>query len=484
MLTIVILNFLIGFYFMIRYQQNQYIISRYLRKSFSVGIIIILVVITLWQIFFSKVLWLWLVIGYFFIILRPKNYKKYFVLTKRMIRFIVVFATLIIFTTLFTKLSSILVPLLLVVAHFFIMPLELTFKKLYMKKAREKLVNSHAKVIGITGSYGKTSVKNLVNDVISEQKYTLATPKSFNTPVGVSMTINNSLKNIHEIFISEMGAYVPGEIREVCQISKPDISIITAIGYSHLETFKTRENILKTKFEIVEELNSGGLAILNADDELMMSYEIQNKCEVMTYGIDFESDVRAIDIKYDKRGCHFKIQYKNKLYDITTPLLGKHNIYNILATFCVALYLKLDMTKVITKVKFSKPVEHRMQIKEVADYTIIDDSFNSNPIGSSAALDVLAMMEGYRVIITPGMIELGECEDELNYQLGEKISKVCDYAILVGSKQTKALQKALKETGNFHVVKSFDEGFKLFKSLQEKDKILLIENDLPDLYNE
>lgn len=489
-----LVSLVVSYYCLIRYQQNQYIIKRYvksiLRERRFLIVLFLVLVVNFIPIFFVKISLLILCLVYNILIVRPSAYKKKFKFTKRMVRFSIVLCLLSLSVLLIPYLI-IVVPLFIIVTHLLLLPIEVTLKKGYMNAAKNKLNASGAKVVGITGSYGKTSAKNILYDMLKDHKYTLKTPESYNTPGGVSMTINNSLDALHEVFISEMGAYVIGEIEEICLISQPDIAIITSIGQAHLESFGSQENITQTKFEIVENLKEDGLAILNTDDELMMSYHFEKNCRVMTFGFNEDADVYASNLSYDINGSTFDINYvvdENhiKTYRVKTRLLGKHNIANILCAFCVCIELGIDLDKVVNSISYISPISHRLELKKFSNYTILDDAFNSNPTGAKTAVEMLGLMDGYKVVITPGMIELGEREDELNYEFGLQIANVSDFAIVVGAKQTRHLQKAFLEVGfeNYYVAKSFDDGFSYFQGLSELNKILLIENDLPDIYNE
>jgi len=380
-----------------------------------------------------------------------------------------------------------LVVIALLLAH----PVEKFFQNRFIIKARCKLLeNNHLNVIGITGSYGKTSTKFIIGDILKKEYNVCLTPNSYNTPMGVTLTVNNYLKNIDDYFICEMGACRVGEIKELCEIVFPKIGIISSIGPQHLETFRNIRNIINTKFELVESLPSDGLAILNYDNFYIRNYAIKNTVKVLTYGLE-QSNVSyyALNIHYGTYGSTFEVQFPNKeRYLFKTKLLGKHNIRNLLAGIALADYLNINVHKVMYAVEQIEPIEHRLELKTFPNYHVIDDSFNANIEGCANALDILSHFKQKKIIITPGMIELGREHYELNYRLGENIARVCDYVVLVGKKQTKPIFDALVDIQYpeeaIYITNQYEEGFKHIINQFKNDFTVLIENDLPDNYSE
>ena len=370
-------------------------------------------------------------------------------------------------------------------------PVEKCVYLYYKYKALKKLKYMNIPVVGITGSYGKTSSKNIINDILNVKLNSFATPKSFNTPYGLINSINNYLDKFNDIFIAEMGAFKIGEIKQNCKIVKPKYGIITTIGEAHLESFGSRENIMKGKFELVESLPKDGLAILNGDDEYQLKYKIKNKCDVLWIGIENKDvDLYATNIKLSGSGTTFDCVFKgdkNK-YTFNTKLLGKHNVYNILAGILLGKKLGLSIDELKRGVSGVKTIEHRLELKKYGNINIIDDAYNSNPVGSKRAVEVLGLMEGTKIIVTPGMIELGPKQYELNHKFGEYISKVCDYVILIGEKQTKPIYDGLIDNKfdkkKIFVLNDVRDAFPLMNRLADKNTYVLLENDLPDLFNE
>ena len=370
-------------------------------------------------------------------------------------------------------------------------PIEKLVYLYYRVKAINKLKSMNIPVIGITGSYGKTSSKNIINTILNVKLNSFATPKSFNTPYGLINSINNYLDKFCNIFIAEMGAFKIGEIKQNCKLVHPKYAIITTIGEAHLETFGSRDNIMKGKFELVESLPSDGLAILNGDDPYQLKYKIKNDCDVKWIGIDNKDvDLYATNIKLSAKGTTFDCVFKgdkNK-YSFQTKLLGKHNVYNILDGILLGHELGLSIDELKRGVSAIKAIEHRLELKKYGNINIIDDAYNSNPVGSKRAVEVLGLMEGTKIIVTPGMVELGSKQYELNYKFGEYISEVCDYVILIGKNQTKPIYDGLIENEydnkKIFILNDVREAFTLMNRLAKGNTYVLLENDLPDLFNE
>ena len=365
------------------------------------------------------------------------------------------------------------------------------FKSMALKKIRGM---NNLKVIGITGSYGKTSSKNILADILNIKYTTLPTPRNLNTPYGLIMTINNHLDKFTDIFIAEMGAYVPGEIKELCDMVHPKYGILTRIGTAHLETFGSVENIQMTKFELIESLPLDGVGVLNRDDPKQVSYKLKNKCKILWIGIDEDDvDVKASNIKCSNVGTTFDVKFKgdDKKYQFETKLLGKHNVYNILAGLALGREFGIPIISLQQAVRGVKPVEHRLELKKLGYFYQIDDAYNSNPVGAKSALEVLAMMPGVRVVVTPGMVELGDKERELNKEFGRQIATLskADYVVLIGEKRTLPIKEGLIERNfdedNLIVYNDVKEAYNFIRGIKtKKDIYALFENDLPDTYNE
>ncbi len=365
----------------------------------------------------------------------------------------------------------------------------------YKHLAQSKLKSmSNLKIIGITGSYGKTSSKNILGDILNVKYNALPTPKNLNTYNGLIMTVNNHMDKFTDIFIAEMGAYVKGEIKGLCNLVHPKYGILTTIGTAHLESFGSEQNIIDGKFELIESLPSDGFAVLNGDDPKQVSYHLKNKVRVIWIGIDNEdADVRATNIRCSGSGTTFEVYLKGKSdsYTFTTKLLGKHNVYNILAGIACGIEFDIPMDDLIRAVKGVRPVEHRLELKRLGNFYQIDDAYNSNPVGAKNACEVLSLMDGIRVVVTPGMIELGAKEEEYNREFGKQIATIAkpDYVVLIGENRTKPIYEGLVsekfDKSKIVVFNDVRAAYPFIGSLTGKEEVYaLFENDLPDTYNE
>lgn len=412
---------------------------------------------------------------------------------------------LVIYSVIVTK-NEVILPLLLIllslllgfvyyvveVANIIDTPLNKLAYYYYLRKAKKKLKEyTDLKVVGITGSYGKTSSKNILNDILSSKYITRATPKNYNTPYGLMMTINNYMDKFDQVLIAEMGAYTRGEIKKLCDFVKPKYGILTIIGQAHMETFGSQENIQKAKFELIESLPSDGIAILNMDDELQVNYPLQNNVLVKWIAIDKkEADVYATNLKCSRNGMEFDCHFNGNKVHLKTRLLGSYNVYNILASVALGLEMGIDISDIKASVASLKSTEHRLELKKVGDIYMLDDAYNSNPIGANGALEVLKNMLGTRVVVTPGMVELGKLEKQKNYEFGKKISESADYVILIGEKQTKVIYNALIDNNfdkdNIFILNKVADAYNVINALKEDgiDIYALFENDLPDMYME
>lgn len=424
-------------------------------------------------------------------------------LTAATILFIFIFAVLCqiqasFLAFLFTlALLQALVFLLVLGGNLLMLPVEKGISYYYYRDARRKLQGMpRLKVIGITGSYGKTSTKHIVQKILAQQYNVLMTPASFNTTMGVVRTIREQLSPLHDYFIVEMGAKKPGDIAEICRLVRPTVGMLTSVGPQHLETFKTIERVQETKFELIRALPSDGIAVLNRDEPLindgMKRFE-NSTLRYVTYGLgqgEKLPHISARDIRYSEEGTEFTVVREDgQEYPFKTKLLGKHNLYNLLAGIALAFALGMDYKSIYAGVRDIVPIEHRLQIKRKEDYVIIDDAYNANPVGTQMALEVLGLISGNKkILVTPGMIELGSREYELNREFARQAAQVCDYIILVGGKRTKPLQDGLAEAQyppeKYTVVKDVFAAFEHLEKIRRKGDIILLENDLTDDYDE
>ncbi len=384
------------------------------------------------------------------------------------------------------------VPYLALAAGFLMQPVEKAVSNHYLNDAKRKLAAREDLIkIGITGSYGKTSTKFILAAILSEKYDVLATPSSFNTPMGLTRVIREQLEDHHQVFLAEMGARHVGDIQELVDLVHPKYGMLTSVGAQHLETFGNIETVANTKFELVEGLPADGMAFFAADGgEVDKLYE---RAAVKKYRAGLKGtllDMRADDIEVGPEGSTFTL--KNSLGETvkcTTKLLGRHNIQNIVLACSLAHKLGLTMEQIARGVSKIQPVEHRLQLIPGANgVTVIDDAFNSNPVGAKAALDVLSGFPGRHVVVTPGMVEQGEQEDEINRRFGSQMAYACDVAILIGKKHTAPIVEGLLNGGmaqeQIFVVSSLDEATVILGQIGRAGDTVLFENDLPDNYSE
>lgn len=370
-------------------------------------------------------------------------------------------------------------------------PVEKAINRRYYNEAAAILRSMpDLKVIGITGSYGKTSTKHFLNRILSETYDVLMTPGSYNTPMGVIRTIREMMKPYNQVFICEMGAKQKGDIKEICDLVLPNAGIITAVGPMHLETFGSIENVQATKFELADALPDSGLLVVNNDFKECSTRPVTN-VRTIRYGVSTPdgTDYQATDISYSPQGTTFRVTGPDGFsLPLSTRLVGECNIANLLGAVVMAIYLKVPEERIRYAVAAIEQVEHRLSIRQTpGGITIIDDAFNSNPTGSRMAVDVLAhFTSGRRIIVTPGMIELGNDQAALNKELGRHIGNNVDIAVIVGIYNRDSLVEGIMSTdfdrSSLHLVDSFAESQKLLSTLLRPGDTVLYENDLPDTF--
>lgn len=393
-------------------------------------------------------------------------------------------------------LIDIAVPFLIFPAAWLMKPVETNIQNGFKRQARDKLASMpHLKVIAITGSYGKTSTKFVIDAFLKERLNVCVTPGSYNTPMGICKVINNDLEARHQVLILEMGARYEGNIRELCNIAQPDISVITNVGISHLETFGSQEAVAREKSTLARVLEPGGTLILNGEDEIVRTMaEERNDIKRIITGKQFQQ-VWADDITIDSEGTRFMMHWhqdgSHQTAEVKTRLLGNHHIQNILQAAAVAREFTIRIETVAIAASKMEPVEHRLELKQQGELIIIDDAFNSNPVGAKNAVDILSSFQsGRKIIITPGMIELGALEEQENLLFGEHIGKSgIDLAILVGRDQTRPIYEGIESVRPnskpvVKVAESLFEANDILREFARPGDVVLYENDLPDSYNE
>ena len=325
--------------------------------------------------------------------------------------------------------------------------------------------------------------------ILSEKYNVLASPASFNTPMGLSRVINNSLNDKHQVFIAEMGARHVGDIKELVELVHPTYGLLTSVGPQHLETFGNIQNIANTKNELIAGLPENGMAFFADDDAIVR--ELYDRCKikkVLTGMNENGIHLRAENLRVTTNGSKFDlVTMDGQVKACTTRLLGRHNIANIVLAASLAMELGMTLDEIGAGIRKIAPVEHRLQLIKGA-ITVIDDAFNSNPSGAQEALRVLNGFPQNRIIITPGFVEQGEAEAELNYEFGRQIAGMVDIAILVGKNHAQPIHDGLLaedfNPSRIFRVPNLDEATVVLRQVGKAGDTVLFENDLPDNYNE
>ena len=429
---------------------------------------------------------------------KKEKLKKPFVLTERVKRLIAIhaasaFALAAVCLMALPPMIALLLPafeaVLLALAATLAAPVEKHINNQFLNDAKARLeARPNLIKIGITGSYGKTSTKFLLRDILSVKYCVLATPSSFNTPMGVTRVIREQLTGSHQVFIAEMGARHVGDIKELVDLVHPTIGLLTSVGPQHLDTFGTIERIKNTKYELMEGLPGDGKAVFARDGAICE--ELYARCPLEAKympGDLFE----ASDIAAGPWGTRFTLTDKETGESVAcqTRLLGEHSIANLLLCCTAARLLGMTLPEIAMGVARCQPVEHRLQLLDGGcGVSIIDDAFNANPVGAKAALRVLENFPGRRIIVTPGMVELGGEEAAFNREFGEQMARSVDVAFLVGKKHTQPIVEGLLAGGfpqeNIHVVSNLGESTTMLHAMMKAGDVVLYENDLPDNYSE
>ncbi len=376
-------------------------------------------------------------------------------------------------------------------ANIVIRPVELGINRYYYNDAKGILKASpELKIIGITGSYGKTSSKYILTEILKSKYNTLMTPESYNTPMGVIITVRNHLKPIHEVFVCEMGAKYRKDIKELCDLVNPGYGLLTSIGPQHLETFKSLRNVINTKMDLVEALKDKSHAVLNMENKYISEEAPE---DAVGYSVDYVkgTDYWAEDISYGPEGVSFTLcTTKGERVHFESKLLGRHNILNIVGAVAMAEQIGMTAEEAVYPVKRLQAIPHRLELRpKPGGITVIDDAFNSNIEGAKSAVEVLgSFQKGGRILITPGIVEAGDKEYDLNFEFARHAGQYCDNIILVGKKQTEPIQAGLKDIGydseKLYVAADLSDAIAYMNTIAKSGSTVLFENDLPDLYNE
>ncbi|MDE7078940.1 MAG: UDP-N-acetylmuramoyl-tripeptide--D-alanyl-D-alanine ligase [Clostridia bacterium] len=388
-----------------------------------------------------------------------------------------------------------LLPYLLAISIVFNKPIEQRIANKFIKNCKKELDNRKSMIkIGVTGSFGKTTVKNMLTTILNQEYKAYCTPSNYNTPLGICRAVNE-LPEDCEVFVAEMGARKMGDIAELCEIVKPSYGIITGVGTQHMATFKSQENIYLTKKELSDHVEkvSGGFMVYNSDNAYSKRMYDENSSlkkvalSIDSYfAVDNEKMISADKIECDSSGLKFALKIGSEEKQCVCKLIGKHNLNNILLCVAVAVELGLNIVQIAEGISRLTPVEHRLQTIDLpTGITIIDDSYNSNEEGAKLAIETLKLFKGRKIVATQGLVEMGSEQDKANFELGEHIAKVADVAILIGVNKENIRLGMLAEgycDKNIYLVSHLDGAKELFSAMLKKGDVLLLQNDLPDNY--
>ncbi len=370
-------------------------------------------------------------------------------------------------------------------------PLVVLLRNKVLEKAKKKREDfKNLLVIGITGSYGKTSTKEFLFEILSEKFKVLKTEKHINAEIGIAETILNKLKKSHEIFIAELGAYEKGKIKQVCKILKPKIGILTGINEQHMATFKSQRNIITGKYELIRSLPKTGLAVFNGGNEYCFKLFQKTNKPKKFYSTkqkvnNKQSDIWAKDIQVGKEVLSFKVFSKDgDSTDFKVNSLGAQNVSNILGAVCVARKLGMTLKEISKACRKIKPDQEAIRFKEgKKKLNIIESTYSANPDGVISHLEYLKTWKNRKTIIMPCLIELGKASKKVHQRIGEKIGEVCDFAIITTKDRFKEIKKGAIKSGmknrNILFIENPIEIIKKTRDFCQKDDVVLLEGRLP-----
>jgi UDP-N-acetylmuramoyl-tripeptide--D-alanyl-D-alanine ligase len=362
-------------------------------------------------------------------------------------------------------------------------PYEIVNRRRVKARVRQKLVQATGtKVIGITGSYGKTTTKEFLYYLLRSHFRVLKTPESYNTLFGIAKVVDLEFDGTYDFFVCEMGAYHIGEIREMCEMTQPTYGILTGINEQHLERFGSIENTTQAKFELIDAIPSQGFALVNTDNKRICDHYQSHKTHCTTYGLH-EQAFCAYDVRLTDQGTTFKMDINGGQYPFTTPLLGNANLSNVVGAIGMAYKLDVPIPKLQQAVQALESIPHRLELKQLSQMTLIDDAYNSNVTGFTEALRLLeSFKDRPKILVTPGIVELGRKTVEVHQTLAAIANETCDHVFLVGrSDRTEALASKM-DSHKYTYLQSVKEYPQAILRLNVEHPVVLLENDLTDNY--
>ncbi len=402
-----------------------------------------------------------------------------------------------------------LTPLFLTIGNASLAPYEGAVQKKFYNEARAKLEEVNPTIIGITGSYGKTSIKHILGHILGNSAPTLMTPGSVNTLMGITRIIREHLEPNHKYFIVEMGAYGPGSIAGLCALTPPQYGIISSIGHAHYERFKTLDTVAQAKYELAESVISRGGTMIVHEKTLKFEHarnirhgamnnfiacgepmQTQTPKNEQEFSYLTPEDLQIKSVEQTPKGLCVKLEWQDESYTLRAPLYGTHHGHNIALAFACAMTLGMEAKDIKAALATVSQIKHRLQVtQQINDTIIIDDAFNSNPPDFRAALHVMRVLaddtEGRGILVTPGIVELGAAHDEVHRTLGVLAAETCDVCIVVQPERIPTFISGFKASAKrTHLLtfNTFEDAQKWLVANREKGDVILLENDLPDIY--
>jgi UDP-N-acetylmuramoyl-tripeptide--D-alanyl-D-alanine ligase len=513
------------------YQQEEYNSGRFLtwiykNRVFDRRLSVTLLLFSIPVMVFSSKVWLaqsLIIVIFLFFAIREKDPRKFskkkLVMTSRAKRIYFIALLFAVSMTagdifspvpIFWAIPVQLIPLTLIAANFVLKPYEDHVRQKYMLEARQKLEKVNPVIVAITGSYGKTSVKHILAHILKSAAPALVTHGSINTAMGVTRIIREQLEKRHKYLVTEMGAYGPGSVKRLCELTPPDIGIITAIGHSHYERFRSLETVAEAKYELAEAaIEKNGHIVAHLDTlgyhKSMAIY--QENSERFTIVVPYNTEnhtgqkpdfavspapANSLHIKrieQTDKGLAVTVICQDREYNLEAPLFGIHHGINMAIAFAAAWTLELPEKHIVTALKTTPQIDHRLEVKAYGNGgLLIDDAFNSNPDGFHHALDLLeSISRGRRkILITPGMVELGEAHEEKHAEAGKYAALKADIVLAVCPERIKSFTEACRNNSSgerkLYEIGSFAEAQEWLAQNGREDDVILLENDLPDIY--
>ena len=418
----------------------------------------------------------------FFLMSVTLTHTPALVYTSRVKRQLVANLTVLTAASFFLPLWAVIIPLhiLMFFGYYIMLPWEKLNNNRYLRRSGDMLKSAGYLKVAVVGSYAKTTVKTFLAAILSEKFRAVATPGSVNTPLGIAALVNRGKFEDAEVAVLEFGARRKGDIAFLTNMVAPDLAVITGISPQHLRTFKTTENIILTKTEILRALPPDKKAVINGLDKTAAAFGGIGGCRKVFCGREGDR-VYARNVELSSRGASFELVFDGGAAECQTSLLGRHNVTNVCLAAAAAFELGLTPKEIQNGVKNLKPAPHRLEIIKTQNGTVIDDSYNGNSEGIAAAAEVLKLFDGKKFVVTQGIIEGGRRQRELNVSAGRILGGVADKAVVVGKNSgylVEGLMLGGMEKDDILFAPNVTEAVEALSGVT-KDSVILFQNDLP-----